>query len=83
MAAGIEVAAEHDAENVLDAAHYNNTTNHRKGQPRPSRAGSNGSGGSGRRQQQANPWQIRVQGSRASLQSAREFHEAQHVLSGS
>ena len=67
----MEVAAEHDAENVLEAAHYN-TTNHRSGLPRPGRAESNGNVGSRGRQKPASLWQSHVQGSRAGLQSARE-----------
>lgn len=72
MAAGIEIAADHDAENVLEAAHYN-TTNHRNVQQRTGRAGSNGSHGSGARAQATNyDWQNRVEGSRTGLQSARK-----------
>ena len=80
IAPGMEVAAEHYAENVLDAAHSNNANTHRNGQLRPTRAGSIGSGGSGgRQQQQAYPWQNRVQGSRAGIQSARKSEHTHHV----
>lgn len=80
VAAGMEVAADHDAENVLEAAHHN-TTNYWNEQPKPSRAHSNASGGSGRRPHQANAWQNRVQGSRAGLQSARESGHAPQLPS--
>lgn len=73
-AAGIELQADHDAENVLEAAHYN-TAKHQTGQPVHSRAGSNGSGRSGGRSNSTTVWQARMQGSRASLPSARESHQ--------
>lgn len=71
MAAGLEVAADYDADNVLEAANYNNAGG-RDGQARAGRAGSNGSRGSGGHPNPANLWQNRVEGSRAGLQSARK-----------
>ena len=74
-AAGMEVAADHDAENVLQAAatgSYNNAT-HRNGQPVQSRAGSDGSGG---RRQNTHAWDNRGQGNRNGLQSARKSDQS-------
>lgn len=82
-AAGIELQADHDADNVLEAAQYN-TAKHQNGQPVQSRAGSTGSRGrNGGRQNPANIWQTNMPGSRANLQSAREsrqLSEVEHVL---
>lgn len=75
-AAGLEVAADYDAENVLETANYNNSSG-REGQERVGRAGSNGSRGSGGHQNTANLWQNRVEGSRAGLQSARKSRSVQ------
>ena len=72
VAAGLEVAAEHDADNVLGAAQYN-TANHPNGPSRVSRAGSKGSGHGGERHNPAGFWQTGGQGSRAGLQSARMY----------
>lgn len=73
QAAGMEIAADHDADNVLEAAHYNHA-NDLNGQHTTARANSNGSRRSGGRPNATNLWQNRVEGSRAGLQSARESH---------
>lgn len=69
-AAGIEMAAEYDAENVIEPSHYV-TSNQGRGHTGNRGPGSIGSAGSGRRQHSVNSWQQRVEGSRAGLQSTR------------
>ena len=74
VAAGLELAADDDAENVLQAATTGpyNTSTDRNGQPMQSRAGSKGSRGSGGRRQNVHPWENPAQNNRAGLQSSRE-----------
>ena len=75
VAAGMELAADHDAENVLHAAGLDtfNHATHRNGHPLQSR-NSHGSEGSGRRRRTDYTWENNLpQGSRAGLQSARKF----------
>ena len=71
VAAGLEFAADHDAEQVLQAAGGGFAGgNHRTG-GQPQTRGSNGSGGSGGRRN-SNNWNNQPQGSRAGLQSSRK-----------
>ena len=70
VAHGMELAAEHDADNVLHAVASNN----RGGQPLHSRAGSNNSGGSGNRRQNLQGWDSHGQGNRHGLQSSRKWY---------
>lgn len=74
FAAGIESAADHEADDVLQAAATvgHNPHQHRHGQPMPSRAGSNGSGG---RHPQGNTWPNQAQGGR--IYTARTYINAQ------
>lgn len=75
MAAGLESAADHDAENAIHGAttgHFTGNQN-RHGQPMPSRNGSHGSGASGGRRQKMNNWQKPVQGNR--MNTARECED--------
>lgn len=70
LAAGMELAAEHDADHVLQEAGMGyRLSAHRIGQPMHSR-GSNGSGGSGGRSRTIHAWENQHV-SRAGLQSAR------------
>ena len=76
VAAGMQLAAEHDAENAIQTAgdaHLNINT-HRNGQPSRSR-GSHGSSGNGnglRGRQHVKPWETQVQLNRGG--SARSFN---------
>ena len=73
LAAGLEVAASFDADNVLHdvATAPRNNTNHRGGVPLQSRAGSNGSGGKDGLRNNANAWGSCPPNYRAGLQSSR------------
>ena len=74
LAAGMELAAEHDAENVLHGAGgaVHNQSNYRNGQPLQSR-NSNGSAGNGGRRNGIQAWQNdQPQGSRAGLHTSRK-----------
>ncbi len=76
IAGGIELAAEHDAENALHAGQYP-TASRQGGLPVHSRAGSGGSGGGGAQARQATrPWESQFQGSRNGLQTARKYMPA-------
>jgi len=77
LSAGIELAAEHDAENALHAAGHDATARH-GGQPLQSRAGSNGSSG---RSRTIDAWHEQVSGSRAGLQTSRRFFNVRHYRS--
>jgi E3 ubiquitin-protein ligase CCNP1IP1 len=75
LAAGMELAAEHDADHVLRAAglgQYAKTNTHASHQAQV-HSGSNGSGsGSGGRIRNINSWENQPQGSRAGLGTARK-----------
>ena len=73
LAAGMELAANYDAENILQAGAGapRNTSTHRNGQPMYSRTGSNGSGGSGGRRQNNRGWSNQAQTNRVGLQTSR------------
>ena len=74
LAAGMELAAEHDAENVLHGAGAggHNQSNYRNGQPLQSR-NSNDSAGSGGRRNGMQAWQNdQAQGDRAGLHTSRK-----------
>ena len=68
IAAGMEFAAEHDAENVLHAVGGGQSGNANYRPQMPSRASSIGSGG---RRNTVNPWQNQAQGSRGGYQTSR------------
>ena len=70
LATGMELAADHDAEHVLHAAGLG----HRNDRHMQSRAGSNGSGGSGGHNRTVHPWEQMQQGSRGGLQTARTLN---------
>jgi len=73
LAAGYEIAADHDADYVLREAGHAQHGNHRGHQPMQSR-GSNGSRGSGGQSRTIQAWeqqQQQVPGSRVGLQSSR------------
>ena len=74
VAAGLELAADHDADNGLHAAASGpyNTSTHRARQPMQNRAGSNDSAGSGGRRQNVHGWENQAPGNRAGLQSSRK-----------
>ncbi len=78
LAAGLEVAANFDADNVLNdiatAPRNNNAnSNNRGGVPLQSRAGSNGSSGKGGRRNNAYAWESNPPDYRTGLQTARMF----------
>ncbi|KAK5115659.1 hypothetical protein LTR85_009830 [Meristemomyces frigidus] len=68
LAAGMELAAEHDAEHFLQAAGQQG--HHRNDRHMQSRSGSNGSGEGGGRSRTIHAWENQM-GSRAGLQSSR------------
>ena len=73
LAAGMELAADHDAEDALHAVvggHFGNI-NYR--QHTHSRAGSNTSGARDAHRNDVDVWNNQIQGSRAGLQSARQY----------
>lgn len=69
LAAGLELAAEHDAEHFLQNAgrdgHYRND------RTMQSRSGSNGSGGKGGPSRSIHAWENQMQDSRAGMESSR------------
>lgn len=75
IAAGMESAADYDAENVLHAAATGSSkiSTHRNGQAMYSRAGSHGSGESGGHRQHVNAWGSQAQGNRPGFQTSCEL----------
>ena len=74
LEAGMEVAADYDADHVLQNAATGafNVPNPRNGQPLRSRAESNGSGGNGARRVKPNKWNGHPQNNRPGFQSSRK-----------
>ncbi|KAK3707504.1 hypothetical protein LTR37_012146 [Vermiconidia calcicola] len=72
LEAGMEVAADYDADHVLQNAATGafNVPNPRNGQPLRSRAESNGSGGNGARRVKPNKWNGHPQNNRPGFQSS-------------
>ena len=71
LAAGLELAAGHDAEHVLQTNRQDG--HHRNDLPMQSRSGSNGSGNSSRRSRTIHAWENQMGASRAGLQAARKL----------
>ena len=75
IAAGMQSAADYDAENVLYAAATgpSKISTHRNGQAMHSRAGSYGSGESDGHRQHVNAWGNQAKGNRPGFQTSREL----------
>jgi hypothetical protein len=75
---GIEIAADYEAEDVIQAAAAGpyNMHHNRHGQPMPARNGSGGSGGSSGRRQTINAWPSQAQNTR--LYTARKYYLLYH-----